>query len=134
MIVLKKQVFNLTKDKVDKIKKELVYLLIALVIGIIIFKIVFYKENLLNIIKIVASIFWLFLLPGYSLMFYWEEKLDFLERFIIGIALGIALVGTFSYYLGLIGLNLRFHTIILPAILILIGIIIISKRKNHQKI
>lgn len=110
--------------KIDKIKKELISLFIAFLIGIIIFKIVFYKDSLLNVLKLVASIFWLFLLPGYALMFYWEEKLDFVERFIIALALGIALIGSFSYYLGIAGLNIKFHTILLPLTFIFVGIAI----------
>ena len=118
------KLFNLPKEKLNKIKKELIYLLIVFIVAIIIFKVVFYNEGLFNVLKTVASLFWLFLLPGYSLMFYWEEKLDFLERFIIGIVLGIALVGIFSYHLGLIGLNIKLHTIVLPLIIIISGIII----------
>ena len=124
MIVLSNKLFNLPKEKLNKIKKELIYLLIVFIVAIIIFKVVFYNEGLFNVLKTVASLFWLFLLPGYSLMFYWEEKLDFLERFIIGIVLGIALVGIFSYHLGLIGLNIKLHTIVLPLIIIISGIII----------
>ncbi len=124
MIVLSNKLFNLPKEKLNKIKKELIYLLIVFIVAIIIFKVVFYNEGLFNVLKTIASLFWLFLLPGYSLMFYWEEKLDFLERFIIGIVLGIALVGIFSYHLGLIGLNIKLHTIVLPLIIIISGIII----------
>ena len=129
VIVLSKKVFNLTKERIDKINKELVYLLIAFLISIVIFKAVFYKESFLNVLKMVASLFWLFLLPGYSIMFCWEEKLDFLERLIVGIALGIALVGTLSYYIGLIGLNIKFHAIILPLLLILIGVVLSLRKK-----
>ena len=130
VIVLSKKVFNLTKERIDKINKELVYLLIAFLISIVIFKAVFYKESFLNVLKMVASLFWLFLLPGYSIMLYWDEKLDFLERLIVGIALGIALVGTLSYYIGLIGLNIKFHAIILPLLLILIGVVLSLRKKS----
>ena len=124
-----KQVFDLNKEKMHKIKKELIYLLILFFIGIIIFKIGFYNENVLNIIKIVSSLFWLFLLPGYFLMLYFEDNLDFIERLIIGIALGFGIMGILSYYIGLLGLNIKYHTIFLPIILILISLIINLKKK-----
>ncbi|MBW2976431.1 hypothetical protein KY347_03220 [Candidatus Woesearchaeota archaeon] len=127
---MNKQIFNLTKEKIDKIKKELTYLLIVFVGGIIIFKMVFYKEDILNVLKMVASLFWLFLLPGYSIILYWEEKLDFLERLIIGVALGLALIGITSYYLGLAGLSIKYHTIILPLVFILVGLMLYLKKRN----
>ena len=117
MIVLKKEVLN-------KVKKELGYMGIIFILFILIFKIIFFKENLTVIFRTIISIFWMFVLPGYFILFYWNEKLGFTERLIIGIALSAAIIGIFSYYLGLIGLNIKFHTIILPLILILIGVFI----------
>ena len=55
-------------------------------------------------------------------MLYWEKKIDFIGRIIIGTALGVGLGGILSYYLGLFGVNVRFHAIILPLVLIGIGI------------
>ena len=114
---MKKEVFEI-------IKKELKYMGILFLLVLIIFKIAFYKENLVVLFRNVLSLFWLFVLPGYFIMLYWKEKIGFLERFIIGIALSAAIIGIFSYYLGLIGLNIKYHTILLPLVLILIGIII----------
>ena len=114
---MKKEVFELAK-------KELKYVGILFLLVLIIFKIAFYKENLVVLFRNVLSLFWLFVLPGYFIMLHWKEKIGFLERFIIGIALSAAIIGIFSYYLGLIGLNIKYHTILLPLVLILIGIII----------
>ena len=125
-----KQVFDLNKERMHKIKKELIYLLILFFIGMAVFKIGFYNENVLNIIKIVSSLFWLFLLPGYFLMLYFEDNLDFIERLIIGIALGFGIMGILSYYIGLLGLNIKYHTVILPITLIFIGAIVGLKSKG----
>ena len=114
---MKKEVFEL-------IKKELKYMGISFLLVLIIFKIAFYKENLIVLFRNVLSLFWLFVLPGYFIMLYWKEKIGFLERFIVGIVLSAAIIGIFSYYLGIIGLNIKYHTILLPLVLILIGIII----------
>ena len=115
------------KEVFDLIKKEMKYIGLSFLVGLILFKIVFFKENLVVIFRNVLSLFWLFVLPGYVLMLYWKEKLDFVERLIIGVALGAAIVGILSYYIGLIGLNIKYHVIILPLILISIGVIIIRK-------
>jgi len=98
---------------------ELKYIGILFITGLVIFKILFYKENLIIILRTVFALFWMFALPGYAVMYYWHDKLSFLERFIIGIALGIAVIGIASYYLGLIGLNIKYH-VVLPLVIILV--------------
>jgi len=115
LIALKKEVF-------DQIKKELKYIGILFLLALLIFKIAFFKEDLVALLRNVLSLFWLFALPGYFIMLYWKENLGFLERFIIGIAMSAAIIGISSYYLGLIGLNIKYHAIILPLVLIFIGI------------
>ena len=110
------------KEILSKLKKELGYIGILLILFILVFKIIFFKENLMVVFRTVLSIFWMFILPGYFILFYWKEKLNFTERLIIGIALSAAVIGILSYYLGIIGINIRYHTIILPLIMILAGI------------
>jgi len=113
----------LKKEVFDFIIKELRYIGLIFLLALIAFKIAFFKDTLIVIFRTVLSLFWLFVLPGYFLMLYWKEKLGFLERFIIGIALAAAIIGIVSYYLGLIGLNIKYHTTLLPLILILAGVI-----------
>ncbi len=117
LIVLKKETFEF-------LKKEMLYIGLLFLLALTIFKIVFFKENLSVLFRTVLSLFWLFVLPGYFIMLYWRERLEFIERFIIGIALAAGVTGVFSYYTGLIGLNIKYHTFILPVILILIGVIV----------
>jgi len=137
---LKKEVFDFTEIENFRdtknpegffcvIKKEFVYIGILFLIALIIFKIAFYKESFFVLLRNVLALFWLFVLPGYFIMLYWKEKLEFIERFIIGIGLSAAIIGISSYYIGLIGLNIKFHTIVLPLILILVGIIMSLRRK-----
>ena len=114
LIALKKEVF-------EQVKEELKYIGILFLLVLIIFKIAFFKEEIIVLLRNVLSLFWLFALPGYSIMLYWKEKLGFLERFVIGIVLSTAIIGISSYYLGLIGLNIKYHTIVFPLVLILIG-------------
>src|SRR3989338_10244469 len=115
MIALKKEVFS-------DIIKESKYIGILFLLFLIIFKIAFYKENFIVLTRNVLSLFWLFVLPGYFIMLYWNEKLEFAERFVIGIILSAAITGISSYYIGLMGLNIRYHAVFLPLGLISIGI------------
>ena len=97
---------------------------ILFLIALIIFKIAFFKEGFVFLLRTILSLFWLFALPGYFMMFYWKEKMGFSERFAIGIALSAGVIGISSYYLGFAGFNIKYHNIFLPAVLIIVGIII----------
>ena len=106
------------KENFNIIKKEAVYLGSLLIIFLAIFQIVFYNESFIIVLKIVLSLFWFFVIPGYTLMYYWKEKLDFTERIIIGTAICSGLIGILSYYLGLLGINIKYHIFILPVLII----------------
>lgn len=116
-------------DKNETLKKEGLYILLTFLIAAIIFQIIFIKENTLAVVRTVAALFWLFALPGFALMYYWHEKLDFLERLIIGTVLGLAVVGVIGYNLSVIGLHMKYHAIILPAAMIAIGAFAVLKNK-----
>lgn len=118
---MKQEIFN-------KIRKESFHLLILFAIVAILFKIVFYNESVLVVVRTVFAIFWLFVIPGFYLMFYWSNELEFLERVVIGIAVSAAVVGISSYFLGLIGLNLKYHGIILPIFCLVIGFFAIRRK------
>lgn len=120
---MKKEVFSAVKD-------ELKYVGLIFLIVILIFKIVFYKENFIFLVRHVLSLFWLFVLPGYFIMLYWMERLDFIERIVAGAAVSAAIIGIFSYYIGLLGLNIKYHVVLLPLILIITGIVIINKNNR----
>ena len=122
LIALNKEVFNF-------IKEESKYIGIVFIAALVIFQSIYYKENFLVVLRIIASLFWLFAIPGYFAMLYWKEKLEFTERLIVGIALSAALIGIFSYYLGLMGLNMTYHAFLLPLMIIIIGLIAVMKKK-----
>ncbi|MBI2658467.1 hypothetical protein HYX08_07280 [Candidatus Woesearchaeota archaeon] len=112
------------KEIFDRMKKELLNIAALLVLFIVIFWIMFYRGGFISAARAVLALFWLFALPGYFLTLYWHEKLDFAERFVIGIAVSLAVAGIASYYLGVFGLDIKHHIVILPLILILMGAII----------
>lgn len=120
----------LTKEIFEIIKKEFQYIGLLFLSALVVLKIVFFKEDFIVIARTALSLFWLFVLPGYFVMLYWREKLDFTERLIVGIALSAAIIGISSYYFGLIGANIKYHTIFLPLALIIIGIV--KNFKNRQ--
>lgn len=129
---MKTLVIALKKEAFEQMKKELQHIGILFLICLVIFKIVFFKEKLIVLFRMVLSLFWLFVLPGYSAMLYWKERFDFIERTVIGIALAIGVTGILSYYLGLAGLNLKYHALLLPLIVIIAGLTAAINKKRSQ--
>ena len=115
-----------------KLRKELTYLGIILIGGIIIFQLLFFRENVITTARTVLSLYWLFILPGFAVMYYWHDKLDFLERLVIGSVLGIAVMGIASYYIGLAGLHVKYH-LVLPLITIGISAFFVLEKKNSHE-
>jgi len=114
------------------IKEDMKKISYILIISLIILKIVFYKESLWNIVKLILSFAWLVLLPGFSIMYYWKESLNFAERILIGTALGTVLFAGISYYLGLLAINIKYHVIFVPIALICLGIFILHKKGGKE--
>lgn len=106
------------KQLLENIKQELKYLGMLFVIAVIMFKIIFYKEGFIILLRMVFSLFYIIILPGYFIMLYWIEDLQFKERIIVGIAAATAVVGLTSYYLGILGLHIKYHVIPLPLVVI----------------
>lgn len=123
MIALKKKVSEI-------LKKEMRYLGIFAVIVVILFWIAFFKEGLGTVLRYTLALMWLFVLPGYFLLLYLNDKISFIERIIIGILFSAAVIGIISYYIGLIGLNIKYHVVLVPVILIITGIYLASRNKK----
>lgn len=111
------------------LKDEITKLLIFLVIIIIILKIVFYRQDIVTTTRTALALTWLFVLPGYALMFYWKEKLDFAERIVIGTAAAAAVISITSYYVGLLGLHVKYHGIVLPVAMLVAAAVILKRKK-----
>ena len=119
------------KELFELIKKEFKHIGVLFALGLIIFKIAFFKEELIVIFRYVLSLFWLFVLPGYFIMLYWAEKLDFVERLVVGTAVAAGVMGIFSFYLGLFGLNIKYHAVILPIVLISVGVFVSYRKAKY---
>jgi hypothetical protein len=122
---LKKAISHLA----DNLKKEAVYLLIILAAMIVLLKAGFYKEGMLDLIRISMVLFLQFVAPGYLLTLRFSNKLDFLERTVPGTLFSMLATGLVSYYFGIMGLNVRFHTILIPVLLGLLGILLLRFKK-----
>jgi len=116
----------------EKIVKELKSITIVFIALTVIVYLVFYKDNPLNIIKIVFLYFLLFILQGYALMLYWHKEFDFLERLVLGTIAGISFIGIIGYYLGWMGIGFIGQVI---ASFLIIGIMVyLIIRKESKKI
>ena len=119
----------MNKEDLDRLKKEFKRIGILFLLLIVIFKIVFYKEGIWIITKVIFAFFWLYLLPGFAILYFWKEKLGFLERLIMSIPLGMSIIGIFGYNLGLLGLHVKYVPIGIPLIvyIIVLGIFLIKR-------
>ncbi|MFH1182171.1 MAG: hypothetical protein V1702_04390 [Candidatus Woesearchaeota archaeon] len=114
-----------------KFKQELITLGIAFAVAFIILQVTFYRESALTVLRLAAGLFWLFTIPGMAILWWWKEKISPAAMVVMGTILGMAVVGIASYYLGVLGLNLRYSAIILP--IVIIGVTtIISLKKSKQ--
>jgi len=102
------------------------------ILVIMVLKIVFYNTNILTLGRMSIGIFWLFVLPGFSIMELWRNSFDFIERIIAGTVLGIAIVGLLSYNATLINISIHIQYIILPIIVIGVGFILSKKCKKSS--
>lgn len=117
---MKKKHFNV-------LKKELVYLGMLLVFLLIVLQAAFYKQNILTTFKLALSLTWLFILPGYCILLYWHHKINFIERIVAGTVIAAGIMGMFSYYLGIVGLTISAHTILLPILFVAAGLFAFSR-------
>jgi uncharacterized membrane protein len=104
------------------LKSELKNLIFILVIIIVILKIVFYKEPIVNIIQFSLSILYFSLLPGYAFLLNFHNQLSFRTRIILSFAIGLGIYAILGYYLNII-LSLNW-IIFLPILICLVSIIV----------
>lgn len=123
---------NVPKHNIT-IKKELIkdlsiHILIFILL-IILIKIIFFKESLFNILKIIGTIYLILIIPGFLIIYLFKNSsFSFFERYILGIALSISSIGLFVYYLNILGINLKVitWTVILINILLALAAMLIN--------
>ncbi|MCK5282723.1 MAG: hypothetical protein KAK00_04910 [Nanoarchaeota archaeon] len=115
---------KLKKDILGELSK-VGYLFAILVI---ILKIVFYKEDLMIIIRMSAAFIYIYFIPGYFIMLYWKEKIEFIERLIVGFGVSAAILGLTSYLSGPAAIDIFIWSYIYPIVIVILFSIINSKK------
>ena len=95
----------------------------------------FYKSGVIVALRMALALLWLFVVPGMLLLLFLREKLQRMERILIGSLLSAGVLGIASYYIGLIGFNVNYHYLVLPLVLDGAGIIVFlwhSKKKGGE--
>lgn len=108
--------------------KNLSYIYLA---ALILAKILFMNEIVLNILLSISAIFWIFILPGFFMTRAFGIE-SFLERLVIGILLSAALVGISAYYLGIFGFHLKYSSAILPPLFFSLSLILTRMKKANE--
>lgn len=119
-------------DTIKKITDDMKRLGLSFAVLFLILKIVFFNEPFLNVILSIAALYWILILPAFGIT-YLIEDLDFLERFVISVPLSAALVGIFSYYVGLMGIGAKGWTLYVPMAFIMISAIVIYLKLRNTK-
>lgn len=103
---------------------------IAFIVMYIFFQIHYYKESPLVLLKTVLAHFYLFIIPGYSVCLVFNDKMNQIERLIIGAGIGYGLQ-TFLLYLinFIIRRNIMNYNLYVSGALILLGIALFYKKK-----
>ncbi|MBM3199636.1 hypothetical protein FJZ53_01775 [Candidatus Woesearchaeota archaeon] len=123
---LKKFIGTVKENKLLSEAAQLIGVMIGLSIA---FKIAFYKQDWLTAIMLVFKIFSVIVIPGLFLVAYLHKRLDFTTRIIIGSALMIGFVSITSYYLGIIGLHVKYHPFVIPSIALVLGLTLFLKNR-----
>jgi len=121
------------KEAFREVKRELVILAALSVAFAVIFRIIYYRESTLTVIRTLAAVFWLFIIPGYAVMLNWKKELGLAERIVVGSALSAGMVGIISYYTGVAGIQISVHWLLIPIILIILGIGWAMLKNNVQE-
>lgn len=112
----------MNQNKQNELKKEIKTIGMIFVIAYVFFQIHYFKESPINVLRLVFAHFYLFILPGYSLMLYYFNKIQFAYRFFIGLMLGYGTVSMLSYFITLIfHINLKEYYLFVPIALVFIG-------------
>ncbi|MEK6887263.1 MAG: hypothetical protein AABW88_05535 [Nanoarchaeota archaeon] len=104
--------------------KELKMIGIVFILFYLMFQIHYYKENLFTILKIVLAHFYLFIIPGYSLCLILYDKVERLDRLVLGIGIGYGLQPFLLYAINdITRINVMRYNIYVSGALIIIGVL-----------
>jgi len=106
------------KDYMNDIKSFGLFLLIVFVI----LKLVYFKESIFVILKLIFAYLYLYLLPGYLFLFPYKQ-IKFSHKLVLGFGVGLGLTNLIIYLLSFFFSMSIYTTIYLvPAVLIILGL------------
>ena len=110
----------LERNDILLLTKVFVYLFIVL-------KIVFYNEPFFSVVRYTFALSIMSFIPGYFLTKKILEQDT--QRLLFGSMVSFTILGVVSYYAGLMGVPLHITSFVLPALLIITGIIITKEKQ-----
>jgi hypothetical protein len=120
----------LQSEVLHKIRTEAKVIVMVGAFLLIGLKIVLFSEAFLSLVRITAALMWMYVIPGYVLLFS-AKDMPLPARMGIGTCAAIALYGIMSYYLGIVGAHVRFHWTILPFLMIGFGYLLFAAKKEN---
>lgn len=113
----------MNKETTYIFKKDIKNIAIILIVFFIFLKVHYYKESIFVLIKLLLTNAFLFIIPGYCLMLYYLDDLDFVNRFIIGLGLGYGVQPLILYLINvIIEVNILKYNYYVSLMMILVGI------------
>lgn len=121
---------NLKKHLLDEFK----IIALAFVLLYAFFQIHYFKESPLVILKTTIAHFYLFMIPGYSLLLMFYKETSRIERLVLGVGVGYALQSFLLYFISyFLKINMMKYNLLVSAVLILLGIGLFSRKlKRHE--
>lgn len=113
---------------IDYLKEDFKKLLILFIAVLVIFKVVYLKESVFSLSKLVLSYFYLYILPG-CLFLISHRSIKYSHRLILGFGLGLALTNIITYLLSLFfNVSIYISIYLVPLILIIISLVYSYKK------
>jgi len=106
----------------DTIFDDMKNFIITFAILVILTKLIFFNDTVLDVLIMISGFYWLFVIPGFLIMRSFNRLYSFNIRFLIGIAVGIVCYSVCSFYLGLLGVEVASHWFKLPLFFDIVGI------------
>jgi uncharacterized membrane protein len=117
----------------NKLKDDAVWLAAGVIIIGVILKVLFPASGILAIAKMVLGIAWVLVLPGYCMMLPWQNTIELKERIVVGMLAAAGLFAIASYYFGIAGLHIRYHTLLFPTLTALAAVILLYSKKFMKR-
>lgn len=111
------------KEEAKKITmRELKIIGITFILFYAFFQIHYYKESIFVVLRMVIAHFYLFIIPGYSLCLIFYDKINRIERLILGVGVGYGLQPFLLYLINaIIKVNIGEYYLYISGAMILLG-------------